>query len=143
MFDRLRSAARRPARSGAVFLSYIGIIGALAVGVNADYQGDRQLQRETVDRATALARESEQRTRDICFVIIRSHEAAKADKERLARAVKTTREYLADPRSNDSPALYERIRDQFPQTINAAKSAAKRERGLRAPPTCQPYLKEK
>lgn len=46
MLSRLKSAARRPARAGSVFLSYIGIIAALAFTVNVGGDSQRAVKAE-------------------------------------------------------------------------------------------------
>lgn len=107
--NRVRDAWYKPAKAGNVFLAYAGIIAAVAVS------------------GVAFTHEADRRTTDFCSVVVHIHDNAVFRQTTAQRALDTTIDYLNDSRSKEeSPALFKRIMDNFPQT-QANLTAANRE----------------
>lgn len=66
MFVKLRAFARRPARNGAVLLSYAGIILALAFGVNSGANTQRDIQHEAKRADAAIVANGQKAIRNGC-----------------------------------------------------------------------------
>jgi hypothetical protein len=126
---------------GAVLLSYLGIVGAVAYGATVGAYTDAQLEREARIRASVLATEATTREREICGVIINVNKNAKFRADTEQRRVIQTVDYLTDP---DVPrdALYRRISENLP-TVRADRDVANAAVVATVPPPiCQKYVKK-
>jgi len=114
----VRSAWQRPVSWGAVFLSYIGIIGAVAYGT------------------TTLQIEQNHRQTQICQVLKSMHENAK-DRERAdGRRVAGIKAYLADPQVARD-ALYARVKETLPRAREDHEASRAAVLGSIVPSTCR------
>jgi hypothetical protein len=80
------------------------------------------------------------RERQLCGVVINVHHNAEFRADTEHQNLKSTMDYLADPRSKkDSRALYDRVLDNVPIVYNRVIVADGNVRATEPPPVCRKY----
>lgn len=127
VFVRLKQWMKSPVSWGAVLLSYVGIVGAVAYGASVGAYTDQQ-----------LAHEAHVREEQICRVVINVHNNAKFRANTEQQRVVGTVDYLTDP---DVPrdALYERVRQNLKQVRVDRDVAKANVTATTPPPICRKY----
>ena len=152
MVLRLREFFSRPAAYGALAISYVGIIAAVAFAATAavnNAASDRRAEARADQRIAAAARRADQRIaavvnenhRAFCSVNIREHEAALRAVEDQKLRLAQTLDYLRDPYGDR--ALQLRVRLNLPNVRRDVRQARQAARATRPPDLCKTYQKEK
>lgn len=118
-----RELWKRPVDAGMVWLGYAGIIATVAF------------------TQVTHAQETSARTSDICGVIVNIHHANERDLVAARTALRGTLAYLADPASQESPALYKRVKQNLPTVRGNVRAAEDAVKATVVPATCKPYEK--
>jgi hypothetical protein len=149
VLDRLRARQkalcarmRRPVSLQAVLWTYIGLFLAIGFTVQTGSEADQAIRDESRARAAAVRMVSDERTKDLCGVVVNVHTNAKFRATTERHRVQNIRSYLRSP-DPSSPELTARIRDTLPLARADYRQARANVRATKPPPTCQLYIKEK